>query len=75
MLIAEWKKSWKFWSVQLLIIGEVMLWCSDLISQAWTVLPPSMASRMPHGETIAGIVFVLALIARLIPQKRLTNEQ
>lgn len=75
MLILDWKKSWKFWSVQLLVLGQVLLWSTDTITQAWSLLPPSLASRMPHGESIASVVFVLALIARLIPQKSLTNEQ
>ena len=74
MFIDNWKKSWKFWSVQLMVLGQVLLWCADTITQAWSVLPPSLASNMPHGKTIAGVVFILALVARLIPQKSLENE-
>lgn len=74
-LINEWKQSWKFWSVQLNTLGIFLLAASDAIAQAWSMLPPSLASNVPNAKWIAMAVFVLGLIARLIPQEGLKDGE
>lgn len=67
-LVTDWKKAWKFWSVQLNALGIVILSFSDVINQAYTALPPSLASHVPHAKTVAIVVFGLGIISRILTQ-------
>ena len=69
LLINDWRKAWKFWSIQLNALGLVILSCADIINQAWATLAPTLSHHIPHAKTIAITLFVIAIIARLIPQE------
>lgn len=68
-LIHEWQHAWKLWSVQLNVIGIGLMAFGEIMRDSWSALPPSLADRIPHAETIGLIVFILGLVARLMKQK------
>ena len=68
LLIDDWRKAWKFWSIQLNALGLLVLSFADIINQAWATLAPSLSHHIPHAKTIAIALFVIAILARLVPQ-------
>lgn len=68
LLITDWRKAWKLWSIQFNALGLLVLSCADIINQAWATLAPSLSHHIPHARTIAVTLFVIAILARLIPQ-------
>ena len=69
-LIAEWKSSWKLWSVQINALGLMLMTFGVFIRDAIDWMPSSLVGRLPHAETIGIIFFGLGLIARILRQER-----
>ena len=72
-LVKDWRKSWRWHSVQLAIVGALgsIVWALDpvIILQAWAMLPTEMQEVLAEWKKgIAIAVFVLAIIARLKDQ-------
>lgn len=67
-LIHEWQHAWKLWSVQLNAIGLGLMVFGEVMRDSWSVLPPSLADKIPHAEVIGMVVFALGIIARLTKQ-------
>lgn len=65
-LIPNWKKSWKFASIQIPATGLIVMSGLDYASQVWFQLGNSIQSRFPY-STVIGISFMaLSIIGRLI---------
>lgn len=79
-LIPDWKRSYKFWSVQLGLIGTVVtgffLAAPEAALYAWAALPQELKSLLPPDILKwAGIlILVLSFIARVIRQSKLERE-
>lgn len=67
-LVEEWKDLWKHWSVQLNALGLVLMALGEFLRDGWSIMPASLAQRIPHAETIGLLLFGLALIARFLKQ-------
>lgn len=68
-LIDDWHRAWKLWSVQINAIGLVLMGVVELLKYASDNVPPSLVNKLPHGETIATVCFVLSMGARLLKQE------
>lgn len=69
-LIAEWKGSWKLWSVQANALGLGLMTFGEFMRDSWSQLPGDLANKIPHAETIGIIVFGLGLVARVLRQAK-----
>lgn len=69
-MIAEWKGSWKLWSVQINALGLALMTFGQFMKDSWDQLPPSLAAHIPNAETIGIIIFGLGLVARLLKQAK-----
>ena len=65
-LVPNWKRAWKFASVQLPVLGLILMTISDFVQQSWIQLPPQFQKDLPHATTIAMIMFGLSLVGRLL---------
>lgn len=79
-LVAHWRKWWKMWSVWLSIIGSSLLafvtFAPQQVLEIWSSLPPDLKSAIPEDilSRITYAVWILAIIAKFIRQKKLTKE-
>lgn len=64
-VIDNWKKAWKFASVQINVIGLLCM-SVDFLGQTWNSLPPYLHERIPNASTIALVLFALGIIGRLL---------
>lgn len=79
-LVDEWPRAWRWWSIQLNALGNMLLVAllsfPDLAQQLWLALPPQVMDLLP--ERIAYWVPVLILIAsggaRLVQQEKKDGE-
>lgn len=62
-LIDDWTKAWKYWSVQISILGAAL-------SAAWAALPADTRAMIPGAQWIGLALFVMVLVTRLIQQKK-----
>lgn len=69
VLIPDWKRAWKFASVQISTLGVILMALVEIVNQAWIVLPPSIVSQIPHTQYIAMSLFGLGVVGRVIKLK------
>lgn len=67
-LIPEWKRAWKFASVQWSVVG-ILCTLVEIANQTWSALPPAIAAKIPNSSQIALALFILVLVGRLIKFK------
>jgi hypothetical protein len=73
-LIEDWRRSWRFWSMRLGLIGAFLAGASaafpDAMLEAWTALPPDLRALVPAhaAQIIAATLFVGTMVARLYRQ-------
>lgn len=67
-LIDDWKRSWKFASVQWNVLG-ILCMLLEIANQTWNSLPPAVAAQIPNASRIALVLFILGLVGRLIKLK------
>lgn len=81
-LIPDWRKSWKFWSIRLGVIGTVLtsifLAAPDAALYAWALLPEDVKAHI-HPAVIKFMgtgILALSFIARVVqqPKIKVTNE-
>jgi hypothetical protein len=76
-LIAEWRKFYKFWSIQLGVIGTAitgyLIASPEAALFAWGLMPADLKEAIPPQFTplIGVFVFVASMLARLVKQKKL----
>ena len=74
-LIENWKESWKWFSVQLAALGAaisgLLIAFPDAVLQALALLPKNLLAELDeYKATIALVLFISAIVARLIKQKK-----
>lgn len=80
-LIPNWAEAWKFWSVQLNLIGNALLgWfilVPDAALWAWNVLPADIKKAFPpeHMPLLCMVLFGLSIFARVIKQRNIDDAQ
>lgn len=67
-LVDDWKRSWKFASVQWNVVG-ILCMLLEIVQQTWQSLPPAIAEQIPNSSRIALVLFLLATVGRLIKLK------
>jgi len=79
-LIEHWRLAWRFWSVRLnalgsLILGALLAW-PDFALGIWNVMPVQIGGQLPEqlALMLPLVLFVAAIAARLITQKKLVRE-
>lgn len=65
-LIPNWKKSWKFASIQIPAAGLIVMSSLDYASQVWFQLGNTVQSRLPYSTAIGISFLVLSIIGRLV---------
>lgn len=75
-MIENWRKAWKFWSLQLQAAGLAILAFPELLINAWVYLPAEIKAMLPSEyASIIGISLIAAgMIARLIKQRKLDDN-
>lgn len=66
--IENWRKAWKFASVQWNVVG-ILCMLLEIVQQTWQSLPPAIAEQIPNSSRIALVLFLLATVGRLIKLK------
>lgn len=76
-MIDDWKKAWKFASVQFSAVGLVLMGILELVNQAIISLPPSITKDIPNAPTIGLVLFGLGIVGRLLvfTGKKLDGDQ
>lgn len=66
-LINNWKKCWRMFSVQAMVLATA-------IQGAWTLIPPEMQATIPEGWVRVVTIALLALgvIGRLVVQPKVS---
>lgn len=65
-LVPNWKKSWKWASVQISTFGLILFSAVDIIQPMLTGLPRHILEDIPHGSSITIALFALNIIGRLV---------
>ncbi|QHJ80356.1 MAG: hypothetical protein [Caudoviricetes sp.] len=65
-LIPNWKKAWKFASIQIPVAGLAVLTSLDYASQVWFQMSSSIQSRIPYSNLIGIAFLALSIIGRLM---------
>lgn len=78
-LIDDWRRSWRFWSIRLSLLGALLSAASAAFPaamlDAWNALPPDLRALIPAraAQVIAAILFVATMAARLFRQREPRN--
>lgn len=65
-LVPNWKKSWKWASVQISTFGLILFSAVDIIQPMLTGLPRHILEDIPHGSSITIALFALNIVGRLV---------
>ena len=65
-LVPNWKKSWKWASVQISTVGLILFSVVDIIQPMLTGLPRHILEDIPHGSSITIALFALNIVGRLV---------
>jgi hypothetical protein len=74
-LIDDWRRSWRFWSMRLSLIGALLSAGAaafpGAMLEAWNALPPDLRALVPTraAQIIAAILFVGTMTTRLLKQR------
>lgn len=80
-LIDDWRKAWRFLSIQLGIVGSTVAgWLvafPDHALAVWATLPDDLKAVLPaQYMPLFGVgIFVLSLIARIVKQRKLHEDE
>lgn len=68
-VIDDWKKAWKFASVQISAVGFILMSVIEMANSALISLPPHLQQQIPHASTVGLVLFGLGLVGRLFKLK------
>lgn len=74
-LIDDWRRSWRFWSIRLSLLGALLSAIGaafpSAMLEAWNALPPDLRALIPAraAQIIAATLFVGTMAARLYKQR------
>lgn len=73
-LVPDWKRAWQWATVQLSALGVVFFGIIELIQAGFITLPKHLLDMVPHGSSIALVLFFITLIGRILKFKETGNE-
>ena len=65
-LVPNWKRCWKWASIQISTFGLILFSAVDIIQPMMTGLPRHILEDIPHGSNIAIALFALNIVGRLV---------
>lgn len=65
-LIPNWKKAWKFASIQIPVAGMAVLTVMDYASQVWFQMSLSIQSQIPYYNLIGIAFLAFSIVGRLV---------
>lgn len=72
-LIANWRQSWRLWSVRVSAIGAaifaLLLAAPDFLLSIWSALPAEVQGLVPNSAALGLIVSLAAGVARIVQQR------
>lgn len=68
-LVPNWKKSWKWASIQISTVGIVFFSAIDVLQPLFSGLPEHILNQIPHGSHITIGLFALNIVGRLVRLK------
>lgn len=68
-LVPNWKRAWKWASIQISTIGLILFSAIDIIQPIFSGLSNDQLELIPHGSGVAIGLFALNIIGRLIRLK------
>ena len=72
-LIANWRQSWRLWSVRVSAIGAaifaLLLAAPDFLLSIWNALPSEVQGLVPNSATLGLIMSLAAGVARIVHQR------
>ena len=68
-LVPNWKKSWKWASIQISTVGIIFFSAIDVLQPLFSGLPEHILNQIPHGSNITIGLFALNIIGRLVRLK------
>lgn len=71
-LIPDWKKAWKFASIQIPVAGLAVLTGLDYASQVWFQMSSSVQSQIPYSNLIGIAFLAFSIVGRLV---KFTSEE
>ncbi|WP_298810650.1 hypothetical protein [uncultured Sphingomonas sp.] len=73
MLIPNWRRAWRLWSVRVSAIAAaifaMLLAAPDQLLAIWSALPPEVQALVPGAPKLGLILSTAAIVARLVAQK------
>lgn len=73
-LIEDWRKAWKFASVQINVLGLLVM-AIDFAGQTWNSLPPFIHEKIPNASTVAMVLFGLGILGRIVKLREKPNGE
>jgi hypothetical protein len=73
-LVPDWKRSWKWASIQLSTLAIVFFSAIDVLSNSLSALPQEIIQQIPHGNHITIGLFLINIVCRLIRIKPRGNR-
>lgn len=67
-LIDEWKDCYKFLSVQVNLLGAILMGTAQAIQDQWVTVPDDLKQYIPHMNEIGMFIFIVGIIARIKKQ-------
>jgi hypothetical protein len=72
-LIAEWRQSWRLWSVRVSAFGAAvfafLLAAPDQALAIWNALPTEVKEHLPNQQELGLALLTAAAVARVLKQK------
>jgi hypothetical protein len=68
-LVPDWKKAWKFASIQISTVGAVLMVLWEIVNQTWLAIPSELQANIPNSQHIALSLFVLGIFGRILKLK------
>lgn len=65
-LVPNWKRSWKWASVQISTVGLIFFSAIDVLQPLFSGLPEHILNQIPHGSGITITLFALNIVGRLV---------
>lgn len=74
-LVDDWRRAWRWSSVRLSALGALLFGLVEVAQQGWIGLPDEIRARIPHGDGVAIVIFVLIPLLRIVSFKGKSNGE
>jgi hypothetical protein len=77
MMIADWRRAWRLWSVRVSALGSLifalLLAAPDQVLAIWSALPPELQAMIPNSRELGLFLLVGSTIARILKQRQASH--